>query len=132
MDISGLTSAYTDTFSSLADSQAAKQLQNKLAAGATPSASEEELMDVCKQFESYFLEQVYKAMWKTVPQTEYSSNATATLMELQQEQMIQTMAETSTEQNGLGLAQTLFEQMRHNYGLPDTKTDTEPIAGTDS
>jgi flagellar protein FlgJ len=128
MDISGLTSAYTDTFSSLANTQSAKQLQSKLTSGASPSATEEELMDVCKQFESYFLEQVYKAMWKTVPQTEYSSNATATLMELQQDQMIQTMAETSTEQNGLGLAQTLFEQMRQNYGL----TDTEPIAGTDS
>jgi flagellar protein FlgJ len=128
MDISGLTSAYTDTISSLANTQSAKQLQSKLTAGATPSATEEELMDVCKQFESYFLEQVYKAMWKTVPQTEYSSNATATLMELQQDQMIQTMAETSTQQNGLGLAQTLFEQMRQNYGL----TDTEPIAGTDS
>jgi flagellar protein FlgJ len=128
MDISGLTSAYTDTFSSLANTQSAKQLQLKLNAGASPSATDEELMDVCKQFESYFLEQVYKAMWKTVPQTEYSSNATATLMELQQDQMIQTMAETSTEQNGLGLAQTLFEQMRQNYGL----SDTEPIAGTDS
>jgi flagellar protein FlgJ len=128
MDISGLTSTYTDAFSSLANTQAANQLQSKLTSGADPSATEEELMDVCKQFESYFLEQVYKAMWKTVPQTEYSSNATATIMELQQDQMIQTMAETSTQQNGLGLAQTLFEQMRQNYGL----TDTKHIEGTDS
>jgi flagellar protein FlgJ len=128
MDISGLTSTYTEAFSSLANSQSATQLQSKLTSGADPSATEEELMDVCKQFESYFLEQVYKAMWKTVPQTEYSSNATATIMELQQEQMIQTMAETSTSQNGLGLAQSLFEQMRQNYGL----TDTKPVAGTDS
>jgi flagellar protein FlgJ len=120
MDISSLNSAYTDAYASLANTQSTKQLESSLTTGASTASSEEELLDVCKQFESYFLEQVYKAMWKTVPQSEYSSNSTATLMDLQKDQMIQKMAESSTEQNGLGLAQTLFEQMKNNYGLSDT------------
>jgi Rod binding domain-containing protein len=52
-----------------------------------------------------------------VPQAEESTGANSTLMELTREQMIQEMAATSTEQNGLGLAQSLYEQMKRNYSL---------------
>ena len=33
-------------------------------------ATDDELMDVCKEFEAYFLEQVYKEMKKTIPENE--------------------------------------------------------------
>jgi flagellar protein FlgJ len=115
MDISALTTVYADAAKQLTDSTKAQQLKNNLQG---KSATDDELMDVCKQFESYFLEQVYKAMWKTVPQSEVSSQSTQTLMDFQKDQMIQAMAEQSTEQNGLGLAQTLYEQMKNNVSLP--------------
>jgi Rod binding domain-containing protein len=35
--------------------------------------------------------------------------------------MIQTLASESTEQNSLGLAQILYEQMRRNLGLDDSQ-----------
>lgn len=116
MDISGLTSAYNDLYTSTASSQSASKLENQLNADYS-NATDEELMEVCKQFESYFLEQVFKQMWKTVPQSEESTGANATLMELTQEQMVQEFAAASTEQSSLGLAQSLYEQMKHNYGL---------------
>jgi flagellar protein FlgJ len=111
MDISGVTSVYSAMTQQMASSNKADQLKNDLQGKA---ATDDELMDVCKQFESYFLEQVYKAMWKTVPQTESTSQSTQTLMDFQKDRMIQAMAEQSTEQNGLGLAQTLYEQMKNN------------------
>ena len=81
------------------------------------ATSDAELMDACKQFESYFVEQMFKEMWKTIPESEFSSGSTNSLVSFYKDEMIKTMAEDSTEQNGLGLAQMLYEQMNRNYGL---------------
>lgn len=80
-------------------------------------ASDEELMDVCKQFEAYFLEQCFKEMWKSVPKGENMSNSSNTMMDYYKDEMIKKVSEDSTNQNSLGLAQMLFEQMKRNYDL---------------
>lgn len=115
MDIGNLTSAYSDIYNSAAGETASK-LEKQLGTDYS-KATEDELMDACKQFESYFLEQVFKEMMKTVPGQEDSSGATSSMMDYYKDQMIQNVASTSTEQNSLGLAQMLYEQMRRNYGL---------------
>ena len=69
------------------------------------------------QFEAYFLEQVFKEMMKTVPKNEDRSMSTANMMDYYEDQMVQKIAEDSTEQNSLGLAQILYEQMCRNYGV---------------
>lgn len=117
MDISGLTSTYNDIYAS-ASNQTASKLENQLK-GDYSKATDEELMDACKQFESYFLEQVFKGMMKTVPKSEDSSSSTNTMTDYFEDQMIQNIASESTEQSSLGLAQMLYEQMRRNYGLSD-------------
>lgn len=113
MDLGNISSIYNDIYTS---SQTASKLENKLNTDYS-KASEDELMTVCKQFESYFLEQVMKQMWKTIPQAEDSSSSDNMLMEYYRDEMIQSMAAQSTEQNSLGLAQTLYEQMKRNYEL---------------
>lgn len=115
MDISGLTQTYNDLYSS-ASNQTASKLENQLGTDYS-TASDEELMDACKQFESYFLEQMFKEMAKTVSLDESSSGSSSTMMDYYKDQMIQNIASESTEQNSLGLAQTLYEQMKRNYGI---------------
>ena len=66
-------------------------------------------------------EQMYKSMLKTIPENEEVSNFTGTMMDYYKDQMIQGIAEQTTEQSGLGLAQMLYEQMRRNYGLDTTE-----------
>jgi flagellar protein FlgJ len=78
-------------------------------------------MDVCKQFESYFLEQVFKEMQNTIITSDDSDSSTSQLVDYYKDQMIQTLASESTEQNSLGLAQILYEQMRRNLGLDDSQ-----------
>lgn len=85
--------------------------------GDFSKASDEELMDVCKEFEAYFLEQVFKAMQKMVPESEHQSSSTKQLQDYFKDEMVQKLAKDSTETNGLGLAQTLYEQMKRNYNL---------------
>ena len=93
----------------------ATKLEEQLKTGYC-NASEEELMDACKQFEAYFLEQMFKAMQKTIPNysTEGMTGSSNSLMDYYQEQMIQQVAADSTEQSSLGLAQMLYEQMKRN------------------
>lgn len=118
MDIGNITSAYNDIYAS-ASTQSASKLENQLKSDYS-KATDEELMDACKQFEAYFLEQVFKEMVKTIPKNEDSSASTSNMLDYYKDQMIQNVAMESTEQNSLGLAQTLYEQMRRNYGLSDS------------
>ena len=119
MDISNLSSGYSDIYTS-ASNQTADKLSDELKKDYS-NASEEELMGACKEFEAYFLEQIFKEMMNTIPKDESSasgqSSSNSNMLDYYKEQMIQNIATESTEQSSLGLAQMLYEQMRRNYGL---------------
>ena len=115
MDISGLTSAYTDLYQTQG-SQSTNKLEGELKSDYT-KATDDELMDACKQFEAYFVEQMFKEMIKTIPESDTTSSYTSNLMDYYKDSMVQEIASDTTEQEGLGLAQMLYEQMKRNYGL---------------
>lgn len=114
MDIGNLTNTYADLYKT--QSQSASKLEGQLGTDYS-KATDEELMDACKQFEAYFVEQMFKEMMKTIPESEETSSYTGNLMDYYKDTMIQEIASDSTEQNSLGLAQMLFEQMKRNYDL---------------
>ena len=116
MDVNGINSYYGNLNTDTASSSASK-LEETLNSDLS-TATEEELMDVCKQFESYFLEQVFKEMQKTVDCfKDESSSPNSNLVDFFKDSAIQSLASTSTESQGLGLAQTMYEQMKRNYNL---------------
>ncbi len=119
MDFSGITGMYSNAYANAAN-QSASKLQDKLNGADYSKATDDELMAACKQFEAYFIEQLYKGMFKTIPKSEETSNYTSTITDFYKDQMIQAVAEQTTEQSGMGLAKMLYEQMRRNYGM-DTK-----------
>lgn len=123
MDINGLTSAYTDYLKNQANVSKADALKDKLNTDYS-NATEKELMDACKQFEAYFLEQVFKGMQKTVPESQFSSSSTASLVDYYKDNMIQELAAQSTETNSIGLAQMMYEQMKRNYQVEQPETDS--------
>jgi len=124
IDIGNVASMYSNVYSTAAN-QTASKLQNKLDGSDYSTATEDELMDACKQFEAYFIEQMYKAMMKTIPSNEETSHYTSNMMDYYKDQMIQSIAEQTTDQNGFGLAQMLYEQMKRNYGFTDIPTASE-------
>ena len=113
MDIKGIDAGYINQLTDTAKTGSADKMQKSLQTDYS-NASDEELMSVCKEFESYFLEQVFKEMKKTVPDTSGATGANKTLMDYYGDNMVQEMAKQSTEGNGLGLAQMLYEQMKRN------------------
>lgn len=116
LDITGLSSSYSDIISSQAQSVQSQKLQDSVS-GDYSNATEAELMSACKQFEAYFLEQVFKGMEKTIMKSEEGDASTQNLVDYFKDGTIQQLAEDSTETNGLGLAQMLFEQMKRNYNI---------------
>ena len=111
MDISSMLNSYTDYVSNAANE--AKTASSVNTSRDYAKATDEELMDACKKFEAYFLEQCMKEMWKTVGTEKSESAAMNTLKDY----LISEFATKSTETNSLGLAQMLYEQMKRNYDI---------------
>ena len=118
MDIGNIASMYSDVYYTAAN-QSASALKNKLDSADYSTATDEELMDACRSFEAYFVEQMFKAMMKTVPKDENTSNYTSGIMDYYTDEMIKNLAEDNTNHNGLGLAQMLYEQMKRNLATTD-------------
>ncbi len=86
-------------------------------ASTNKSSTDDELLSACRQFESYFIEQVFKGMEKMVPKSDNESSYSSTLKEYYQDELISNYASMATEQGeGLGIAQMLYEQMKRNMG----------------
>ena len=131
MDFSNIASMYSDVYSAAAN-QTASKLQNQLNGSDYSKANSDELLDACKQFEAYFIEQMYKAMMKTIPENENNSNYTSGIMDYYKDQMIQSVAEQTSSGSGLGIAQMLYEQMKRNYGISDVIMDGSSEGNEDS
>ncbi len=113
MDIS--SASLNEYYAQFAASKKTDALSSKLGTTDASKASDDELMEVCKEFESYLLEQVYKNMEKTISfDKDKEENQ---LVDYFKDLTIQKIAGQATEQNSLGLAQMLYDQMKVNMGI---------------
>lgn len=97
------------------------KLENKITDSDLSNASDDELMDVCKEFEAYFIEQMYKAMEKTVIKADEDSESD--YMSYFGDMQIQEYASQATKGDGIGIAKTLYEQMKRNYSSDNVVDD---------
>ena len=100
---SGLYAQYASVYDSQ-DSKTIQSLKDKQG-----DASNEEMLEACKEFEQYFIEQVLKEVKKTIP--EDSLLGDNEYMNMFEDQMFQSVAEKITESGELGLAQQLYDSM---------------------
>lgn len=118
MAITGVdpSSYYSDYYSNV--SNASKDALEKTLGSVDKQTSEEELMKACKEFEAYFVEQIFKGMEKTIMKAEDSDSSASMYTDYFGDMQTQEYAKAATEQgNGIGLANQLYEQMKRNYGL---------------
>lgn len=133
--MTGINTSYADTYD-----KTSSDLTDKITVTDFSKASDDELMSVCKDFESYFVEQMLKSMEKMAKidsddddsSTSLfnsmasiggdSDSAMSTLGSYFGDEMIKNYAQLFTETNngkGLGIAQTLYEQMKRNYSVDE-------------
>ncbi len=124
MDIGGVGSAYADYLTKQASGNKASSLQNKLE-NSSESVDEKELMDACKEFEAYFMEQVFNYMLETtkVFSDEDENGYASKMVDYFKDFAVQELCDKVTDGSGLGLANTLFEQMKRNYGIGVVKPE---------
>lgn len=132
----GASSSYADVYDATSSA-----LTSKINSTNFETATDEELMAVAKEFESYLLEQVMKSMQKMTSVTgdsdgesasaslfnslvgitgEETDSAMSTLSDYYGDELISQLASTLTTSvsnngAGLGIAQALYEQMKRNY-----------------
>ena len=112
MDI-GNISNLTDYSASLASAQNAQ----KLSSNAQAAKTDDEMLDACKEFETYLWEQVIKSM-KSASEV-FSDGEKSPQVDYFMDTAITKTAEQMTEQS-LGsnsLAMQMYEQMKRNSGL---------------
>ncbi|MDE5965638.1 MAG: rod-binding protein [Lachnospiraceae bacterium] len=121
---------YTGTYGDYAD-VSTDRFKDSLSTKDLTSASDDELMEVCKEFESYLVEQMYKAMEKTVmkdeKEEESSDSYISGFKDYFGDMRIQEYAKLATENTGLGIAQMLYEQLKVNVAgvIPQAQVSEE-------
>ena len=98
---------------SMQNASAAKteKLSSSLDSIENGEASDEELMEACKDFEAYLVEQVIKSAKKAMLSDEDSEGE---YMKMFGDNLTQSYAEMITETADLGIAQMLYESMKRN------------------
>ena len=132
--IDNLNSIYAN---STYTNQTTNSISNKLNSTDFSKATDDELMEVCKDFESYFVEQMLKSMAKMSSVdgsnsdniyaslfgvTEDPDSGMNTLSSYFGDELMSSMADKVVENQsgkGLGIAQTLYEQMKRNYSVKE-------------
>ena len=91
----------------------ASRLEAQLSNSRLEDASDEELMEVCKSFESYLLEKVLEKTKKTLTDSEEEDTP---YMNMFGDRLYQEYANQITEHSELGLAQQLYNAMKRDFG----------------
>ena len=132
--ISNINSIYSNN--STYTNATTNSISSKLNSTDLFKATDDELMEVCKDFESYFVEQMMKAMVKmsSIDEsdsdniyaslfgvTDDSDSGMSTLSSYFGDELVSQMASQVTESQGkgLGIAENLYKQMKRNYSIEE-------------
>ena len=135
MDVSGITSMLGQTGATNATNSAntakTDSLKNSVN-GLSSNSTDEELMDVLKDFESYFIEQMIKQMKETFTDEDEESSMASQYTDTFMDYAIEEVADMLLEEVGGNMTQQLFEQMKRNYNIPtveevEAKAKTEEV-----
>ncbi len=110
MDIIGTTD-YSSIINSTRSTDVEKTFKQK-----DKAQTDEEMMEACKQFEAYMIEQVYKSMENTIMK---SDEEEGDYVKMFGDMRVQQYAQAVTDQGGVGLAKQLYEAMKKNMPTID-------------
>lgn len=124
----GLTTDYIySQLKSSSNENKTSSLKNKLSELENGESTDEEMLEVCKEFEAYLMEKVMKQMKETMTDSEEEENDYLSYFG---DMMYQEYAKQITENGELGLAQQLYESMKRNTvsGIWDAAQTAETVS----
>lgn len=118
VSMDALSNQLLNQISNQGNTGATSKMENELKNKDYSKATEDELMEACKEFEAYFMEQMFKNMEKMVPKSEFESGYAQALTDyFKEEQVKEYTAQAIKSGQGIGLAKQLYEQMKRNYDI---------------
>ena len=125
MDVSGISSMLNQTTANNnAAASKVDSIKNSVN-GLSSNSTEEELMEVLQDFESYFLEQIIKKMKDTFTDDKEESSVASQYTDTFMDYAIEEVADILLEEVGGSMTQQLFEQMKRNYNIPTVDITTD-------
>ena len=111
LDTNSMFSSYLTTQAGNAASLANTSSIEGTLGRLSSDTDDDTLMEACKGFETYLIEQVYKEMEKSVKDEDEEENQDLSCFG---DTLIQEYAKATTESGSLGLAQKLFQSIKNN------------------
>lgn len=82
--------------------------------------SADELMEVCKDFTSYFVEEILKEVKENMTMEEEDEDSTMSMMtDFHMDNTIEMLADKLVDDTGMSFTQQLYEQMKRNYNITE-------------
>ena len=107
-DVSSMYATYSSQLGGLSANTTAASVS-----GLDEESTDEELMEACKSFESYFVQKMIEEAKKTLDNEDEEGE----YMQYFSDTMNQEYADIITESGQIGLAQQLFDSMKTQYNL---------------
>ena len=116
MSIDSMASMLNTTNTDATTNYNANALKKSL--NGVSDTSADELMQVCKDFESYFVEEVIKEVKKNLlPDDEEKDASLSTMTDYTMDFAVEKIADELIDQVGGNFTQSLYEQMKRNYNI---------------
>lgn len=108
LDVSSLYDSYSSQLSSVSAGSASDKISS-----VGRDSSDEELMEACKSFETYFVQKMIEEAKKTIENEDEQGEYTKMFADMRNEQL----ASSITESGQIGLAQQLYDNLKTQYKL---------------
>lgn len=96
------------------NANALKRSLNQVSSDTT----DDELMQVCKDFESYFVEEIIKEVKKNLlPEDDDKDASLSTMTDYMMDFAVEKIADEVVDEVGSSFTQSLYEQMKRNYNI---------------
>lgn len=105
-------SSMYDTYASSISSTSASSLKDSLES-VNSDSDDEELMNACKSFESYFVQKIIQQAEETVK----SDDEEGEYLKYFGDTLTQAYADAITDSGEIGLAQQLYDSMKQSYKI---------------
>ncbi len=112
----------TTDYSAVINNAKTSGIQNSINKVRTEDTTDEEMINACKEFEAYMVEQMFKQAMNNIRSDEEDSSGYADFAyDLQAQQY----AKMVSDSGDLGLARQLYESMKRNQGVKNITTEEE-------
>lgn len=124
MAVNGIGDTYLTNYSLTANDAVSDRLSEQVQS----AQSDEQMLDACKQFESYLVQQMFKSMQESakVFSDEDEDDNSTDYVNMFQDNYLGTIAEQMVNSGqGLGIAEQLYDSMKANSGTDTAAVQTK-------